>query len=43
MTYEIKKFKNGWYVVKKLTNTKMSINPFKTKAEAIKQILYIDI
>ena len=43
MPYEVKQFKNGWYVVKKLTNTKMSIKPFKTKADAIKQMTAIGI
>jgi len=43
MPYEIKKFTNGWYVVKKSTNTKMSIKPFKTKADATKQMRAIGI
>ena len=43
MPYEVKKFSNGWYVVKKSTNTKMSIKPFKTKADATKQMRAIGI
>jgi hypothetical protein len=43
MPYEVKQFKNGWYVVKKPTNTKMSIKPFKTKADATKQMTAIGI
>lgn len=43
MPYEVKKFSNGWYVVKSVTNKKMSVKPFKTKVEAIKQMQAIGI
>jgi hypothetical protein len=43
MPYEIKKFINGWYVIKSSTNKKMSIKPFKTKEQATKQMQAIGI
>jgi len=43
MPYEVKKFANGWYVIKKTTKEKMSVKPFKTKAEATKQMQAIGI
>ena len=43
MPYEVKKFNNGWYVVKSATNKKMSVKPFKTKTEATKQMQAIGI
>jgi len=43
MPYQVKKFSNGWYVVKLSTNEKMSIKPFKTKILATKQMQAIGI
>lgn len=43
MPYEVKKFNNGWYVVKKLTGEKMSKKPFKSKVLAQKQMAAIGI
>lgn len=43
MPYEVKKFSNGWYVVKLSTGEKMSNKPFKTKTAAQKQLMAIRI
>lgn len=43
MPYEVKKFSNGWYVVKKNTGEKMSKAAFKTKKAAQAQMAAIGI
>ena len=43
MPYEVKKFVNGWYVVKKTTREKMSKAPFKTMKAAKAQMAAIGI
>jgi len=43
MPYEVKKFVNGWYVVKKTTREKMSKVPFKTMKAAKAQMAAIGI
>jgi len=43
MPYEVKKYSNGWYVVKKTTREKMSKMPFKTMKAAKAQLAAIGI
>ena len=43
MPYEVKKYSNGWYVVKKTTMEKMSKAPFKTMKAAKAQMAAIGI
>jgi hypothetical protein len=43
MPFEVKKYKNGWYVVKATTGQRYSKKGFKTKAEATKQMNAIGI
>lgn len=43
MPYMVKKYSNGWYVVKKTTMEKMSKAPFKSEKAARAQMAAIGI
>ena len=43
MPYIVKKYSNGWYVVKETTMQKMSKKPFKSEQAARRQMAAIGI